>query len=478
MIRILCLTLLASAAAHAQGEWTTARGDAQRTAWVRTDKKISQESLQKGGFQLLWKMKLGEPLLEPVLVNNIIGYRGFKALALVGGINGDLFAVDYDLGKMYWQKHFDQPRIAPSARCPAGMTAVPTRLTPIAPPARTGAFAAAAAAARPGRPLGPAVGLPGEGAAGLDEMLAKIATPPPVRPPTPETPGAAQNAFGAVSAIYAISSDGVLHSLNVQTGADFEPPVPFLPAGAQVYGFTVIHLIAYAVTGHQCGGPDALWSIDLGSSEKRVNQWKPEGGDWGDPALAFGSDGTVYVAAANALSALDGKTLQLKAQFTKPTAAVLVFSYKGKDLVVTASPDAISLLDSQGPGTPLDRSPSPASALATFDESDSTRWIVAASANKISAFKLVEKDGKPALQAAWSSRDIEAPRAPIVVNGVVFAASGSSLYAFDALTGKELWNSGKTIASPIRSGISAGGGQVFATSTDGTLYAFGFFIEH
>jgi hypothetical protein len=133
MIRILCFTLLAAAAAHAQGEWTTARGDAQRTAWVRTDKKISQEALQKGGFQLLWKMKLGEPLLEPVLVNNIIGYRGFKALALVGGINGDLFAVDYDLGKMYWQKHFDQPRIAPSARCPAGMTAVPTRLTPVSP---------------------------------------------------------------------------------------------------------------------------------------------------------------------------------------------------------------------------------------------------------------------------------------------------------------------------------------------------------
>ena len=99
MTRAIVCTLLAAAAAHAQGEWTTARGDAQRTAWVRTDKKISTEALEKGGFELLWKMKLGEPLMEPVLVNNIIGYRGFKALALIGGGAGDVFAVDADLAQ-------------------------------------------------------------------------------------------------------------------------------------------------------------------------------------------------------------------------------------------------------------------------------------------------------------------------------------------------------------------------------------------
>lgn len=482
MTRAIVCTFLAASAAHAQGEWTTARGDAQRTAWVRADKKISTAALEKGGLELLWKMKLGEALTEPVLVSNIIGYRGFKALALTGGGAGDIFAVDYDLGKMYWQKHFEQPRAATSAQCPGGMTAAPTRLTPMAPVARPGAFAAAAAAAaaRPGRPLGGAVGKPGEGVDGLDEMLAKIAAPPPPpRPATPPLPGAAQNAFGAVSAVYAISSDGVLHSLNVQNAADFDPPVPFLPSGARVSGFTVINLIAYAATSHGCGGaPDAVWSIDLASPDKTVKQWKPEGGAWGDPALAFGSDGTVYVAAANGLTALDVKTLERKAQFASPSGAAVVFPYKGGDLVAAASRDAISLLASKSLAAPLDRAPGGASALSTFDETDGTRWLVAAAANKLSAFKLVEKDGKPALEAAWSSREIGSPLAPIVVNGVVFTASGATLYAVDALTGKELWNSGKAVTSPIRAGISAGGGQLFATSADGTLYTFGFSMEH
>jgi hypothetical protein len=480
--RAIVCVFLAAAAMRAQGEWTTARGDAQRAAWVRTDRKISTEALEKGGLELLWKMKLGEPLMEPVLVNNIIGYRGFKALALVGGSAGDVFAVDVDLAKMYWQKHFDQPRATASAQCPGGMTAVPSRLTPMAPAARPGAFAAAAAAAaaRPGRPLGGAVGKPGEGADGLDEMLAKIAAPPPApRPATPPLPGAAQNAFGAVSAVYAISADGVVHSLNVQDAADFDPPVPFLPAGARVSGFTVINLIAYAATSHGCGGaPDAVWSIDLGGPDKMVKQWKPEGGGWGDPALAFGSDGTVYVAAGDGVTALDAKTLERKAQLAGPSSASVIFPYQGSDLVVAASRDGILLLDSKSLATPLDRSTIGATALATFDETDGTRWLVAAATNKLSAFKLVEKDGKPALQAAWSSREIETPLAPIVVNGVVFTASGAMLHAFDALTGKELWNSGKAIASPIRAGISAGNGQLFATSADGTLYAFGFFMEH
>jgi len=314
----------------------------------------------------------------------------------------------------------------------------------------------------------------------LDEMLAKIAAPPPPpRPATPPAPGAAQNAFGAISALYAISADGVIHSINIHNAADFEPPVPFLPAKARASGFIVINLMAYAATSHGCGGaPDAVWSIDLGSADKTVKQWKPESGQWGDPALAFGSDGTLYVAAANGLTALDAKTLERKAQFATPSTAAVIFPYKGSDLVAAASRDEISLLDSKSLSTPLDRAPSGATALATFDETDGTRWLVAAAANKLAAFKLVEKDGKPALEPAWSSRPIDSPHPPIVVNGVVFTASGSTLYAFDALTGKDLWNSGKSILSPIRAGISAGDGKVFATSADGTLYTFGFFMEH
>ena len=48
------------------------------------------------------------------------------------------------------------------------------------------------------------------------------------------------------------------------------------------------------------------------------------------------------------------------------------------------------------------------------------------------------------------------------------------LYALDAVTGKELWSSGTTIGSFVR-GVapSAGDGQVYVVTFDGTVYAFG-----
>jgi outer membrane protein assembly factor BamB len=92
------------------------------------------------------------------------------------------------------------------------------------------------------------------------------------------------------------------------------------------------------------------------------------------------------------------------------------------------------------------------------------------------------------------------PLTPAIVNGVVFALSsggfGSSdaqitaaqraqqsssavLYALDAATGKELWNSGSTITSFVHSGgLAAGGGRVYVGGHDRMQYAFGFPMEH
>ena len=86
------------------------------------------------------------------------------------------------------------------------------------------------------------------------------------------------------------------------------------------------------------------------------------------------------------------------------------------------------------------------------------------------------------------------------VNGVAFVASSGEykgtaagpltasqraqhsmpavLYALDASTGTELWNSGRTITSFARAGLSAGAGQVYVVTYDNTLYAFGIPMEH
>jgi outer membrane protein assembly factor BamB len=104
-------------------------------------------------------------------------------------------------------------------------------------------------------------------------------------------------------------------------------------------------------------------------------------------------------------------------------------------------------------------------------------------AGPLLAVKLVHQDGKFSVQPAWVSQNIAAPLTPIVVNGVAFAVSGASnapagLYALHGVTGRTLWQSEKTITSPL-SGRSfwVGSGHAFVGTRDGTVYAFGFAME-
>src|SRR5262249_17995302 len=126
------------------GSWSTVGGDPQRTSWVRNDPRISRSTLQGADFKLLWKMKLdNQPrelnaLTQPLLLPNIISYKGFKALAFVGGSSDNVYAIDYDLGRIFWKTHLNgatskrQP--VESLDCPGALTAI-TRATPAPKPA-------------------------------------------------------------------------------------------------------------------------------------------------------------------------------------------------------------------------------------------------------------------------------------------------------------------------------------------------------
>src|SRR3954468_12370722 len=152
----LPVVLGAACPAHAQGRggpnWTTTSGDAQRTASVKTDPRISKESLQKPGLQLLWKTRLEnqpkqlESLTQPLLLSNIISYKGFKALAFVGGSSDNVYSIDYDLNKLFWKRHLNtMPSAAGTIACPGAMTTI-TRATPpgvTTPPAGRGVAAPA-----------------------------------------------------------------------------------------------------------------------------------------------------------------------------------------------------------------------------------------------------------------------------------------------------------------------------------------------
>src|SRR2546422_3485763 len=148
---MICLAWAVSAVAQRGGqEWLTSNVDAQRSSWIRTDSKISKESMQKPGFQFLWKMKLDNEakqlnsLTQPVLLDRLIGYRGFKSLAFVGGSSDALYAIDDDLGRLYWKTRFNSSSAATqqagSLLCPGGLTAAATRPTSLlaAAPGRGG----------------------------------------------------------------------------------------------------------------------------------------------------------------------------------------------------------------------------------------------------------------------------------------------------------------------------------------------------
>jgi outer membrane protein assembly factor BamB len=256
-----------------------------------------------------------------------------------------------------------------------------------------------------------------------------------------------------------------------------------------------------------------------------VAKWESKGGGVAGIGPAMGTDGTVYVATmdgdysatafSDAVVALEGQTLVQKDYFTPGktpfTGSPVVFQYKGKDVIAAPNKDGrIYLLDSTSLGgadhkTPMAKSaggPGELSGLSTFEDTDGTRWIFAASSAAIAAttgnappgavvaFRLVDQNGTPAFQMAWTSRDIASPVTPVFVNGVVFAlASGEArlagqragnalLYALDAATGKELWNSGTTITSSVHNVAPAvDDGQVLVMTSDGTLYTFGFVVE-
>jgi len=455
---MVCLGVVARTPAARAQDWTTGGYDAQRSSWVRAEGKISAASLQKPGFQLLWKLKLDDEstaglVTPPVLLSLVIGYRGFRALGFVGARSDHVVAIDTDLGRVEWER-----RLSPGAPSPGGSPACAREMTPnLARPTNAALpdlIGGAGRASRAGQPARGAVGDPGEGAVTLAQLEARRREAQRAAPVPPKSAGPRTSPH-PFPILYALSSDGMLRALNVMNGADAEPPVPFLPPHADARGLIVVDDVAYVATTRGCGGaPDGVWSLDLGS--KQVTKWRSSGG----PAFI---------------------------------SSPVIFAHQGRLLVAASSRDGrIRLLDSRHSSfirMPLSShtAATAADALASWADTDDTRWLVQAAvpSGAIVTWKVVHRDSMPTLQPGWVARDIPAPLAPAVVNGVIFAisrgarpASPAVLFALDGATGREMWNSGTTIPPVVRAGLSAGGSQVYVATGDGTLYAFGFPMEH
>lgn len=543
----LVVCFIGAGVVRAQGQdWMTSNGDAQRTAWVRSDAKISKETVKSPDFQFLWKLKLkNEPrqlnsLMPPATLERLIGYRGFRMLGFVGGSSDNVFTIDTDLGRMEWEKRFTStaPAVTGTMTCPGGMTNGVARPT-------IGTIPAMVAGGR-GRsnPAKSAVGKPGEGAVTLAMVPPPrpAAPPPSTPPPVPARPNPASPPGGQFGRgpflVYALSSDGMLRSMHLSNGADYEPPVKFIPPNANSNGLIVTDNVAYVVTEGNCGGAaNGLWALDL--ITKKVTSWKANVS--GSAGPAFDGKGTIYVTTGsggeipNSLIALDQKTLMVKGWYSAGdrqfSSTPVIFNYREKTLIAAATRDGrIHLLEGGNPGgsdhrTALfvtsgsvksdDFAPG---ALTSWQDAGGTQWVLSSttgtqavdagfpetngkiSNGSIVAWKVVDQNGSPELIKAWASRDLISPLTPTIINGVAFVVSSGEfrtsdarmtaaerarrskpavIYALDAATGRELWNSGSMITSFAHGGaISGGMGQIYLGTHDGTLYAFGFPMEH
>ena len=100
------------------------------------------------------------------------------------------------------------------------------------------------------------------------------------RPPEPPPAKASERRLGVApgggyfgfKGVYVLTPDGMLHEQVMTTGADFAPPVKFLPAAdASSFGLNFDDKMIYTATGRGCGGvPNGLWAIDLASADYPV----------------------------------------------------------------------------------------------------------------------------------------------------------------------------------------------------------------
>jgi len=505
-------------------DWPSQGGNPQRDGWAKYEKAFTNENVHD--LQLLYTYQadnqaIGSNALTAPLINGLlITYRGFKEMLVFGGSSNMVYSVDADLNRLIWKvqlssKRHDANKEARGS-CSGGMTAA------LAMPGSSTASGRAGGFRR--------VPVPPPGAPAPNPAMTRPPAPPP-------NPGLLATGFGRPGAFLAVGNDGDLHVLNTSTGEDRVPPVPFVPAGANVSSLNVSDETVYAATSDNCGGaPNAIYAADLSSATPKIASFVTNGtGTSGTLGTAVAKDGTVYAQIASGhgdlageyndtVIALSSRTLTAKDYFTaaakqKSTgkgATPMIFDWKGKELVVAAGADgSLYLLDATSLGGPDHHQPlsktDPIGAefrggFASWeDTATGKRWVYAslggaslpsakfpaqngkASDGSIVAFIVEERDGHPTLVPAWISGNIAAPSPVVIANGLVFVLAGGDsdkknshavLYALDGESGKQLYSSQSLVQSFSHSdGLAIANRRIYFTTHDNAVYCFGFLTD-
>ncbi|MEP7365284.1 MAG: PQQ-binding-like beta-propeller repeat protein [Acidobacteriota bacterium] len=505
MIRVLTAFILAAGACFA-GDWLTFGSDPQRTGLAVGEDVLNAQTVSK--LKLEWKIKLDVPIKElhtlttPVVVNPIVTTKGFVEVAVVAGADDSLYAINTDLAKIFWQKKFTTngtPKQVPNWLCPNALTATPVidKATRTVYVITSDGFLHA-----------------------LNLMNGEDKFPPKQFTPPFAKPYSLNLVNGVLTVPIGQGCNGNKNGIFTMDLNDPERPVrefrTTTTGGAGIWGRAGAAI-----------GNDGRSYVETGDGA-----FDPEAGKWADSFLSFHPKALVmadYYTPAN-------RAWITKKDLDQGNFTPAIFPFKGRELLAGGGKEGVLfLLDTKSMGGADHREPLYRSELlineeadfagtgfwgsaATYEDKAGVRWLylpawgpLASTAPKfplsygevregsILAFKIVEKEGKPFPEPAWISRDMHVPEPPVIANGVVFAVasgeyvrqvdeqarlmtsqyridhqvSNAALYAFDAKTGKELWNSGKAMTGFTHfGGLAIANGRIFVTTYDATVYAF------
>ena len=327
----------------------------------------------------------------------------------------------------------------------------------------------------------------------------------------------------------------MLHKLNQSDGSEMGLPIQFVPPGVAAQSLNVFEDTVYTTTKRGCGQDAAIWSVDTGDPAAKVKSFKfgPDITRVSDVALS--TDGKRVVQTVGGTLYILNEDLSVDKNFSSPESngrdtgvmSPVIFTFKGQEMVATANPDgriylmsaveaaatiiismrrearfcekwmAISPTES-GPAWRVGKIPmAPASCSAPVWGPLSAEVQAAipgtdAPHGSVVVFKVEDKNGAIALNPVWVSRDLESPSAPVIAKGVVFAlANGkfsrsgkpskdthATLYAFDGLTGKEMYSTGDQVTSPGNlAGMTIANGRIYFATVDNTVQVFGKYLE-
>jgi outer membrane protein assembly factor BamB len=477
--------------------------DVGGTGWVKGEKIFTLANVKD--TKLLWKMKLDTAarvnynLLTPLIVESVKTASGNKQIVVVAGVSDALFGIDADTGTLLWTRRFELS--VDSGRggglCPGGQDAVPV-ISPASTPGKYTVYA-----------------LAGDGRLWQVNVADGENVAPPAKFMPPNGKAWALNLFKGV--IYSSTGQGCgtvpysFFSYDLATGKSSA----FLPAGGGLWGRRGPAI-----------APDG--TIYMGTGD---GPYDPESGQLGNAVVAvkLNADKELKLAGYYAPKNANYNWMRDLDFNVSPMA----FDYKGRHWLLSTGKECRLLLSDRDKfgganhTTETFRTPLVCNdeqwqttkgvwgSLGAWVDAAGTQWIYMPFWGPVSrtfhapieygrpregavaAFKLKDTNGKVTLEPAWLSTNMVNAEEAEIANGILFtygsgerilrddrawddppppdrATAHATMYALDAVTGKELWNSGDAIVATNHfSGMSVANGRAYVGTVDGIVYCFG-----